>query len=587
MDYPFLNTNLQILAGQHAPIVQWIKQQKPEFALSKNIMTNPWGTLDWEFKKGTGLFQTLPPAKAYQSWHAAGAQATGASLVVGSNLGYGLHFLLERTADTHRVMLLEPRPEMLLAALGLTDFSSVLKQGRLTLIPPEQTLLQKMVYQLTLACLFGQVVLRPDLPSRQLGPEYDLWTRYGREALEDMRVELHTLRLRQDRMMRNELDNLARASEEKSLLALKGRAAGLKAVLLGAGPSLEQFAPRLATDPGQALYITSLQTLPALQRLGLKPHLCLALECEPYLEQVYKNLDPDWVRDVPLIYALSVSPAVVKAYPGPTIPLWPQGGMAACLLVDPEVLIEPGGNVASTMLRFLDWCGADQVMLVGHDFAWQGEKTHAQNHWAAEDDFLFDPAHHLKIKNKAGASIYSNPGYLTALRTLEADLGHLKMPVYNLYGGGALIQGSRPLTWDEVVTQSHLQGRAETRERFLKQLQTSTCPPIRFKMPAGSSKWMDSLKDLKKRLKKLFQQQVPDPKTVKTVLNRALGFMEQDPFIKPLLFNEMLDLAGLIHVSRRFSDRECKQSQKIIMKMMEKLEDLDKRITPFRRIQGA
>jgi hypothetical protein len=63
--------------------------------------------------------------------------------------------------------------------------------------------------------------------------------------------------------------------------------------------------------------------------------------------------------------------------------------------------------------------------------------------------------------------------------------------------------------------------------------------------------------------------------------------MEQDPFIKPLLFNEMLDLAGLIHVSRRFSDRECKQSQKIIMKMMEKLEDLDKRITPFRRIQGA
>jgi len=245
MDYPFLKTNLEVLAGQKAPIYQWIRQQEPETAIPKNIRTNRWGALDWEFKQGLGLFATLPPQKAYESWNATGCRPNDASLVVGGNLGYGLHFLLEKTADSHRILLLEPRIEMLRATLGLTDFSAALKQGRLILVPPQQTHLRRTVYQLTLACLFGKVLLRPDLPSLQLGPEYDLWTRYSREALEDMRVELYTLRNRQDRIMQNELVNLARERKEST------RAQGAGGRSQGGPVGGRSFSRAVRTAPGR------------------------------------------------------------------------------------------------------------------------------------------------------------------------------------------------------------------------------------------------------------------------------------------------------------------------------------------------
>ena len=586
MNYPFLKTNLEVLAGQNDPIYEWIRQQEPETIIPKNIRTNRWGALDWEFKQGLSLFQTLPPQKAYESWNAIDCRPADASLVVGGNLGYGLHFLLKKTVDSHRILLLEPRIEMLLATLGLTDFSSALKQGRLILIPPQQTHLRGMVYRLTLACLFGKVFLRPDLPSLQLGPEYDLWTRYSREALEDMRVELYTLRNRQDRIMQNELVNLARAGKERNLLALKGRAAGLKAVQLGAGPSLEQFAPFLAEHPGRALYVTALQTLPALQRLGLKPHLCLALECDPLLGRVYEKLDRDWARNIPLIYAVSAAPEAIKMYPGPTLPLWTRGGLAAPLLADQDLLMEPGGNVALTTLRFLDWCGADQVMLVGHDFAWQGTRTHARDHLAAEQAFRFDPKNDCALKNQTDELIYSNPVYLAALRDLEAEIEHLNMPVYNLYGGGLAIQGSRTLTWDEVAVQGHLAGQDKNRDCFLKKFQTGPCAPIRFSRPADRSEQIAFLKNLKKRLKQLFRRREPNAKTIKTIFGQAFTALEQDPWSKPYLFNDLLNLAGLVQVSPFFGQEEFMKCMKIVTKMVEKLQEMNRKIASFMQIQG-
>jgi len=57
---------------------------------------------------------------------------------------------------------------------------------------------------------------------------------------------MDTVHLLQDETIRNELNNFARAMQDGSLLNLKNQGRGLTAVLLGAGPSLEQFVPRFS-----------------------------------------------------------------------------------------------------------------------------------------------------------------------------------------------------------------------------------------------------------------------------------------------------------------------------------------------------
>ena len=104
-------------------------------------------------------------------------------------------------------------------------------------------------------------------------------------------------------MVGNEIKNFKRAMRDGSLKPLEGRAMGVGAVILGAGPSLEEMAPKLKENPGHVLYTCALQTIPVLQELGIKPHLCAAIDYDSSMLKVFEKLDPDFVKDVPLIYS--------------------------------------------------------------------------------------------------------------------------------------------------------------------------------------------------------------------------------------------------------------------------------------------
>ena len=73
-----------------------------------------------------------------------------------------------------------------------------------------------------------------------------------------------------------------------SLARVKGMARGLTGVIVGAGPSLLRFGPALRELRDKAFIATALQTLPALERLGIKPDLCLAIDFNA-------RMSPNWV----------------------------------------------------------------------------------------------------------------------------------------------------------------------------------------------------------------------------------------------------------------------------------------------------
>ena len=552
-----------------------------EGALSR-IFVNAMGLLDWRMDDGSGIVEKSPPLPVlYDEWRKVSRPERDATVIVGANLGYGLNHVLTGTPDSHKVLVIEPRPDMLLACLGQTDYRPFIQAGKLRFVVPSHDQVEAAIQRLDLNLVYGSIHLRNDLPSQQIGPEYAQMTHLTRGKLENFSVELATLRLKQEDMVGNELKNYSGAMDNGSLLPLKGVAQGVTAVILGAGPSLADIGPQLAKRPGHALYASALQTLPAMERVGLKPDFCLAIDFRDEMLRLYDNIqDMSWLKDLPLIYSTKMFPEVVERYPGPKIPLWTMGGLGTYVFQEHELVLDAGGNVGVTLARFLSWCGVSRILLAGQDFSWPGDRTHAPGHHAHHNVQSFDPVRDVQFTNLWGQTIYSNVGYLSAKRDLEKDLRKAQVPVYNIYGGGAEIEGSRVVDVDKCHQDGLLASQPGAKERFLSAMRRANQPRVRPVYQARHSTWNQSLRNATKQFEKFMKKPGKHQLDIKNLLNRVLQFLKQDPLYLPYLYNEVMDMAAMVNCRSKYAPTDMKEYRDILKRALGKVKEMDSVLGP-------
>lgn len=583
--YQFLEKNIEALRQRAPQTAQWLEASgSAPRALENLIMVNRMGLMDLPLPEGGSLFGAMPPEAFYSRWNTTDLADRSATIIVGCNLGYGLNHVLSKTPPTHKVIVFEPSPAMLYACLGQTDYAPWMQMGKLFFFPPDKSLFHKILQGVDLQLIHGKIHLHLDIPSQQVGPQYAAFGAELRKALEGFTLEMTTLRLRQDVMLGNELANYHRAFADGSLDPLKGAGSGLSAVILGAGPSLAANAPALAANPGHALYLTALQTLPALRKLGLKPHLCMAIDYSEGMLGIAKRLDPEWCKDIPLVYSAKVRPEVVRDYPGPTLPLWTEGGMGTFVLRDHAPVLDAGGNVSVTLMRFCKFLDVSQVLLVGQDFAWKSDAptTHVAGHHAAANGFTFRPGHHLTVKNWRGEDVVTAMPYLTGARDIEADIPGLERPVHVLYGDGLPLRGARPTDLDQIQSSGLLASRPGSLNRFAAALREANQPVTPPRFEARSPQWTSSLRAVTKRLEKLFAKPERNGDEIQSALGQVHLFLRQDRLYAPYLFNEIMDLAGLVHVRATYTRPDLTQFKKIAKRSLDKVREMDRVLGPQR-----
>ncbi|NDV20799.1 DUF115 domain-containing protein [Pseudodesulfovibrio sp. JC047] len=576
--YPFLKDNIEYLQRTGNPIFQWLSTcDFHEEKLKNNLFINQLGLHDWRMDTGTGLFESLPPDGLYANWLHPEKARTSATFVVGCNLGYGINHLLKNTPDSHKIMVLEPRAEMLLACLGQTDYRPFFENKKLHLMVPDERFVAQVIRNLDLQFIYGQIHLKSDIPSRQLGPEYAKWSRIIKNRLENFSLELSTLRFRQDVMVGNEINNFQRAMRDGTLKSIEGKGAGVGAVILGAGPSLETMAPRLKEMNSHVLYTCALQTVPTLQRLGIKPHLCAAIDYDASMLKIFERLDPDFVQDVPLIYSTKIDPMVLKRYPGPTLPLWTVGGLGTYVLKDRDMVMDAGGNVSVTLSRFLRICGVNHLLLAGQDYAWLNGKSHSAGHHN-ETTNMAKRSYHQTTHNMDGDDILTTVQYMTAKRELEDDLKQAQFPIYNLYGGGVPIEGTQVVDIDTVYSRGILASAPGSVEAFRTALEQcrKAVPPLRFE--PRSPMWTTSLRNAEKHLTKLFRHRAAHQADIHEALTRIELFIKQDPLYTPYLFNETLDLAGLTRAKAEHGQKDLPEFKRIAKSILKKVREMDRKV---------
>ncbi len=573
---PHLETNLKVMRQLGHPIVDWLSAQNVNLAeVEKRIVINKGGLLDWQMENGKALFASMPPTMLYQNWVPKDRVATSATLIVGANLGYGVNHVLIKTPVSHKVLVLEPDPLMLTACLGQTDYTSVFKDRKLLFILPDTDYLTALVQNLDLQFIYGNVFLRADLPCQQCGPIYAKWQHQCRNRLENFSVELVTLRHKQEIMVGNELKNFRQAMATGSLTSMENTAKGVSAIILGAGPSLAQFAPSLAKNRGNALYATSLQTMPVLQRYNLKPDFCLGIDFNDHMLNTYKELDMEWAKSVPLIYSTKMDPRVIDLYPGPTIPLWTLGGMATYVLQQSELVLDAGGNVSLTLNRFLRWCGVSQITLVGQDFAWKDGTSHADGHHACRK-ITFDQQLHQKLLNRDNEEIITSHQYIASMRELEDDIRKSPFLIYNLYGGGIDIKGTKAVTPSEATLSGCFASTPGSVKTFSNNLMGCLAYERTFNFEPMSPHWTSNLHRAGKKLTKLFKKCAKNQEEIHRIMEQVSIFIKQDPLYLPYLFNETLDLAGLTKAKYRYEPADLGAYKRIVRSVLKKVREVDR-----------
>jgi hypothetical protein len=577
---PYLETNLYQLQKSQKDFWGWLSSQPVDsHGVASRLRTNGFGKLDWLRDTNAFLLEPFADLRMYHKWYQLDRPEKTATIVVGCNLGYGINTLLSNTPKTHTIMVLEPDPNVLHATLGLSNYRSSLQNNKLLFIPPVDDVWKNSIEMISIYMMLGEVYLRVDLPSMQMSQEYAAWGKRLDTLINNRKIQWGTFRRKQDTMVANEIGNFNRAFADGSLSRMKGRGKDITAVILGAGPSLNTYLPYLKQSPGNAVYATALQTLPALQAHGFKPHFCLAIDYQPVMLKVYKRLDCEWAKNIPLIYSAKVVPELVERYPGPTLPLWTAGGLGTHFRPEKEIVINTAGNVGVGLIRLLKAFGTKHFVLAGQDFAWKDDKMHAQGHINDDRSFSYSAKKHIKITNSWNETIYTSRAFSACVQELESELQDSCIRIWNLYGGGMSIQGTEEVTWNELQQLELLQQSPHHAGRFLKALHSSSEPAPKPKIPLETSKWIASIHAVLKRLNKLFKKTKLPHEAIRQTFKEVYLFLNQNPLYSPYIYNEIIDIYGLIHLQSKYDHEDLSRCKKILSKVLKKLKYIDRELS--------
>ena len=386
--------------------------------------------------------------------------------------GLGLGYLAEAflaAPSQPRVVVVEPDPRMLRLSCEVRDCSRLWDADRFALVLDADPglvsgVLAEWGSESVRVIRAGTSVLQP--------PEvWEALEQAIRQYGQRKTVNTNTIERFGARWVRNLVRNVARGDWSTGINALRGAAEGFPALVLGAGPSLNELVPYLAALRQRMLVIAVDTARGLCLRSGVRPHISVVVDPQYWNS---RHLDFSPASDEPVVCELATSPRALRMLPGPhrfAASLFPLGKWVE-RAVSPRDALGAGGSVATTAWDLARLLGCDPIVLAGVDLAFPQLHTHAR---AA----LFEQRAHWRSKRlepaetAMSAYLFSGEPYTTTSQSGGRVLSDRRMMVYRSWfseqipnsgrtvlrlGDGASIPGSKSTSLAELM---ELPGRSD------------------------------------------------------------------------------------------------------------------------------
>ncbi|HUT66788.1 MAG TPA: 6-hydroxymethylpterin diphosphokinase MptE-like protein, partial [Spirochaetota bacterium] len=313
----------------------------------------------------------------------------------GFGLGYHIEELLASNEEV-LIVVFEPSPTIFSAALRERDLTSVIKSDRVRIILGEESapfdilVSDPSITRMKFLSLRSYQTLFPDASIKRK-KEYVSW-------LNRRQINTATIR-RFDRLWTsNTFKNSTYFFSLKGIEVMKERFQGIPAVVLCAGPSLEQDIGNLRKLSGTAVIFAVDTALRPIMKRGIVPDFVVSVDpqwvnsfillSDPQLDKEPSEL-PVLVSD-PAVY-----PATLREYRG--LKIITSSVFAPGRVIErfsgPKGTIAAGGSVAVAAYDLARISGADPILLLGLDLSYSTTRTHLSGSF--HDLFLRSRAHRL------------------------------------------------------------------------------------------------------------------------------------------------------------------------------------------------
>jgi hypothetical protein len=275
-------------------------------------------------------------------------------------------------------------------------------------------------------------------------------------------VGQNTMRVFGPRWFNQGLDNLSTIADCRPLAELKGRYAGVPAVLVSPGPSLDRNIAHLKTLQGKALLLAPGQSVKRLHKEAIYPDFVAVIDPQDLTSPPFPFFDAALIRDhQALIAGVTCHPNVLRL---PYRRKYVFGSSRSAAWIDAifgDAFVNiGGGSVAVAALNMLiDW-GCNPIVLVGQDLAFSHGKQYAgsTDHAAEAPNQSASVMRHavFEVEGYYGGKVATPYGYKAALYEMEMIAERLASRpaapvVVNATEGGANIRGFAKQPLAEVV----------------------------------------------------------------------------------------------------------------------------------------
>ncbi|MEW5767931.1 MAG: 6-hydroxymethylpterin diphosphokinase MptE-like protein [bacterium] len=412
-----------------------------------------------------------PRGEAKKAALSADLTRTDVVFVHGFGLGYHVEELLKESNPDIKILVVEKDSNIFSAALHLVDLRPILRSPRVTLAvtATSESILKWVAANFQFLKNRGTWTIE-HRPAVDLYPEYyEALSRQIKAYLENQRLQAATLARFGFEWQQNILTNLPIALANPGVKDLVNVfPSGLPVIIISAGPSLDKNIPLLNKAKGKALLIAVDTSLRPLLNQGVKPDLVVAVDPQQTNYRYFEGID---LSEGPPLVAGLITYWEILNIPGPKFifstnhpfDLWVSERIG-----DKGFLETAGGSVATVAFYLARELKGNPIIFIGQDLAYTDGLVYTRdsaliaswvdriNRFNTMEMMIYDYIKErsiITVPGIYGGEVETNRVLNEYRKWFEAEIPKCEpgTVVINATGGGARIEGTLPLPFEETL----------------------------------------------------------------------------------------------------------------------------------------
>lgn len=380
-------------------------------------------------------------------------------LVFGAGLGYFLESVLQH-AKVKQIIYYEPDANIFNQLVRLRDIRSMLSDRRIKMVAVGGN-------------EYVNVELAHFIATRMSGDlsviAAPIYYKLHGDELRQLKEQIHagvikeatnqqTHEMFNKQWLQNILFNLPYTIKYPSLHFLKRHWNGMKAIIVGSGPSLEHDVHYLNSVKGKCFIIAAGSSVQALQHFGIEPDLVIAMDGGIANYRVFERID---TALSPMLFINQIHHKILDIYNSQMMfARFEDDPVSSYILPDVHTVpcFRPTASVTGTALQVAAYMGADEIILMGQDLSYPNNQLYSPGvHHLTE----YMKQYSLNRANEWVTNVDGGVNLSTAIMTIirqniEMNIKALSIEgikVINTSKGGAIIEGTEWMAMEELLPQ--------------------------------------------------------------------------------------------------------------------------------------